>query len=279
MRNYRFIFSSSSFSNEDFTGSYSSQIDLSTESIFTFCTFNSEGLSGGAIYFHDTTSDLFISHSLFYKCNASLEHGGALYCYNCGRVSIYSSSFVECACTNYNTAGGGLCFWGVSITSLIKHTNFVSCSTEGDGGGLDFYGTYGQTNQDNLPIQECKFVGCVAYGNVLDERVNDADGGGLIFYGNAHTLGISNSLFCKCESKLKAGGSFVTINQEYFDNIIRFCFYCENTAPEGRNALIHFNDSSTDLSSKIFFHSFTSDNTITNSLVQNYSAASAITQN
>ena len=84
--------------------------------------------------------------------------------------------------------------------------SFHMCTAGGDGGGLYLYTIAKQTNRETLPIKDCKFVGCIAYGNVLDERVNDADGGGLIFWGNAQTFGISNSLFSKCESNLRAGG-------------------------------------------------------------------------
>ena len=134
------------------------------------------------------------------------------------------------------------------------------------------------TNGANFPVKDCRFISCVANGRTPSNG-NDADGGGLIFWENTHTFGINNALFVNCESKNRAGGSFVVINSYYFKHIIRFCFYCDNTAPKGRNAPIHFNGTDGTPWSIIFFHSFTSDNSITNSLVKNYSDGTPVLDN
>ena len=129
------------------------------------------------------------------------------------------------------------------------------------------------------PVRECRFISCVAIGKQTGSQTNEADGGGLVFWENDYTLGISNSLFAKCESKKRAGGSFVVVKSSSFSNVIRFCFYCENIAPQGRNALIHFNSSSTTLWSIVFLHSFTSDTTLSKSLAQSHSNPTEVTSN
>ena len=123
----------------------------------------------------------------------------------------------------------------------------------------------------NLPVRECKFISCVAYGKNTDYETNTAAGGGLMYLANDHTLGISNSLFAHCESKCLGGGISFVINKVVFRNIFRFCFYHENIAPQGRNAFIRFNQTDEEPWDVIFYHSFTSDGDLDNSLVHNSS--------
>ena len=108
---------------------------------------------------------------------------------------------------------------------------------------------------------------------------DSADGSGLMYWANDYTFGVTNSLFSKCHSDLRAGALFFAINKNPFNHIVRFCFFSENTAQKGRNALVHFNGSSTTHWSQVFFHSFTSDTSLTNSLVQTFDAADPVTVN
>ena len=270
-RSYLSFASSLFSSNADYAGHISSRKDLSVTSIFTSCSFNTQGSSGGAIYFHDTSDSLIVSDCLFEKCNSTSGYGGAIYGYNCGKLSVKASCFIACSSPTYYF-GGGMCIIGTSAVPEITESSFVSCSSGQDGGGMWLSGVT-TTDGTNFPVKKCRFVKCIANGIASWTTSNDADGGGLIFWENYYTLGIANSLFAKCESKKKAGGSFLVINSVYFDHMIRFCFYSENTAPNGRNALIHFNSSSTNLWSIVFFDSFTSDFSLSNSLAQNYAGS------
>ena len=219
-----------------------------------------------------------MSNSFFNKCNSSAGAGGAVYCVNCGKVSITTSVFFHCACTKACTSCGGLLIEEALSLPAISHTDFISCSAAQDGGGFYIYGSTGGINGENVPVSNCRFVNCIAIGNI-GQTYHDSDGGGLVFWQIDHTIGISNSLIVKCQSAARAGGSFIAIHNIYFDNIIRFCFYSGNTAEKGRNALIHFNNPSSDLWSIVFYHSFTSDASLTNSLIQNYPDASEVTDN
>ena len=271
MRRYSTATFSLYVTNEDYSGTIPSRKDISETSTFTSCTFNSQGSWGGAIYFTGSGASLTVTDSVFTKCNTTTGHGGAIYCLNCGKISIKQSSFVECSSYYGSTGGGGIFTNGASVLPEITENTFLSCTGGQDGGGLYLYQTKGGTNGANLPVNECTFISCVATGYA--GGANDADGGGLIYWSNDCTLGISDCLFIKCESKLRAGGSFVTINQDYFNNIIRFCFYSENTALNGTNTVILFNSSSTNLWSIIFCHSFTLDIDLTYSLAQNAPAS------
>ena len=269
-----------SFSNEDYTGSFSSRKDLTEASTFLSCTFNCESTSGagGAIYFHGVSSSLTISDCLFNKCSSSTGSGGAVYCFNCGQISVHTSAFIECSAWPYYGAGGMLTNNALVLPEITKCI-FLSCEAGSDCGGLYLIRTKGGTNGENLPVKECRFISCVAYGKVSGSQTNEADGGGLMYWSNDYTFGITNSLFSKCHSDLRAGALCIAINSNPFSHIVRFCFFSENTAKKGNNALIYLNGSSTDDWAKVFFHSFTSDNDLTNSLVQNHPAADPVTAN
>ena len=237
----------------------------------TFRYIESRGCSankGGVIYLTGSSTSLTMSDCLFYRCSSTTGDGGAIYGNNCGLVSLQRSSLLECTCTT-NGNGGGISVYGTSILPEITANTFISCSGRADAGGLIIYHTTGVTNAANLPVKYCRFISCVAYGTILNNN-NDADCGGLEYWENEHTLGIHNSIFTKCESKQRGGGCGVTINSYYFDQIIRFCFFSENTAPSGRNAIIPFNGSSSNLWSIVFYHSYTCDGDLDNSLLQNY---------
>ena len=171
-------------------------------------------------------------------------------------------------------------WWDVSSRRLFcacnHKTSFISCVAGEDGGGLYLYQTHGRTNVDNIPVNSCRFIGCTAKGVVTRSSENQADGGGLMYWTNYCTLGLTDSVFSNCESKKRGGAMFLAINSNPFNHIVRFCFFSVNTAQKGRNALVHFNGSSTNDWAKVLFHSFTSDNTLTNSLVQNYSNADPV---
>ena len=264
----------SSFLNGDYTGPISSRTEISETSTFTSCSFNTQGQGGGAIFFHDTLGSLTVSDSLFEKCNSTSEHGGAIYGHSCGMVSINASLFVTCSSPK-DKYGGGICIIGTSAMPEITESNFISCISGQDSGGLELSKVTVTTGVD-LPVRECSFIGCIANGVTSDPQLNDADGGGLLFWENACTLGIANSLFAHCESKQRSGGCFIVINNASFFNVVRFCFYSENTAPSGRNALIQFNQSCWEPWDIIFFHCFTSDNSFVNSLVMTHSTESAV---
>ena len=168
---------------------------------------------------------------------------------------------------------------GGAILPEILDCTFIWCEGEEDGGGVYLLYTDGGTNGENIPVSSCRFVGCSAKGISSWTTDNDADGGGLIFWCNEHTFGVHNSLFAKCESKLRAGGSFLTVNKVFFNNIIRFCFYCENNSPNGRNALIHFNGTDGTPWNIVFFHSFSSDSSLINSIAEDYDVPTPLNQN
>ena len=160
----------------------------------------------------------------------------------------------------------------------ITECRFLSCEAGSDGGGLYLYQTKGGINGVNLPVRECRFIKCIPHG-YSGGSYNSADGGGLMYWSNDYTLGVTNSLFSKCYSDLRGGALFLVLNNNPFTHIVRFCFFSENTAEKGNNALIYLNGSSADDWTKVFFHSFTLDTTLTNSLVQNHPAATPVTVN
>ena len=61
----------------------------------------------------------------------------------------------------------------------------------------------------------------------------------------------------------------MTINNTYFNDIIRFCFYTGNKAANGSNAVILFTNIDGTPWSIVFSNSFTSDSDLTYSLAQN----------
>ena len=81
---------------------------------------------------------------------------------------------------------------------------FLSCEAGADGGGLYLYQTKGGINGVNLPVKECRFIKCIPHG-YDSGSYNSADGGGLMYWESDNTLGVSNSLFSKCHSDLRAG--------------------------------------------------------------------------
>ena len=273
-KTYSYLPTSFSFSNAHYSGDIPSQTEISETSIFTSCTFNTRGSCGGAIYFTGSGASLTVTDSVFNKCNSTSDHGGAIYCGNCGKVSIMKSAFIVCA-SPVVCFGGGIYVIGASAVPEITVNNFISCEAGQDGGGLYLIQIEGGTNGANLPVRNCKFIGCIANGILLNGD-NDADAGGLLYWQSDYTLGISNSVFAKCESKKRCGGSSIIISKPSFSNVIRFCFYCENIAPQGRNALVHFSPTNWEPWDIVFFHSFTSDSSLTNSLVLNLPAASEV---
>ena len=268
-KSYPFIFPIHSYSNEDYTGPIPYRTELSETSTFTSCTFNSEGPSGGAISFTGSGASLTVTDSLFNKCNATTGNGGAIYCHNCGKVSIQTSSLIECSALEYSL-GGGIFIEGASVLPEITTNNFISCTGGEDTGGVDLRRVTGDNDGANLPVRECRFIGCVAYGKMADTTANNADSGGLEFWLNDFTLGISESIFLKCESKFRAGAVGLVLNSSRFDYVIRYCFFSENTAQKGNNVLVEFVDSTESLWDAVFLHSFTSDNDRSNSLVSTY---------
>ena len=252
--------------------------DLRQSDSFSFCSWkNCAAENGGAIYFHDNSGSLTVSDCLFENCNCTSGHGGAIYGCNCGKVSIQRANFMSCTAEGHCCGGGLLIQSSPSVPNIFEST-FISCSAGEDGGGLYLYQITG-TNGVTLPVNNCLFISCIANGQVTWTVENEADGGGIIFWENARTLGISNTLFTKCESKNRAGGSFFTINSDHFDGIIRFCFYSENTAEKGRNALVHFYIADDTLWPTVFFHSFTSDSDLSDSLIKDYPDVKEVTHN
>ena len=250
----------------------------SQSSTFIYCEFNSLSYtdSGGAVSFSSSSSTLTISDSIFTFCTSSV-FGGPIYATNCGLVTLHRISYISCSCSANKWGGGAVLIYDVPIMPEITDNCFISCASRVDGGGLDLRSVTA-SNLENIPVKGCKFISCVANGDIGESRI-DADGGGLIFWTNHNTLGFSDSLFAKCESKTRAGGSFVTINADYFDYIIRFCFYCENIAQIGTNSLIHFNSTDGEPWNSVFFRSFTSDADITKSLVKSYYEQTLVSDN
>ena len=247
--------------------------ELSNTDSFTSCEWiNCEAASGGAIYFHDTSDSLAVSYCVFEKCVALSGRGGGIFALSSGKVSISQSTIIECSCPTAGTVGGGFIAQSVSAVPEIVETYFLSCLASEDAGGVYILATTGGTNEANLPVRECRFIDCVARGD--EGGSSRADGGGLMNWMNDRTLGVSNSLFVRCMSIGRAGGSFVVINNPPFSDIIRFCFYYENMAAYGRNAVIHFNGTTGNPWDYVFYHSYTSDTDLTSSLAEFNSAES-----
>lgn len=80
-------------------------------------------------------------------------------------------------------------FWIEIIGTIV-----ISCLGGQDCGGLYVSGST-TADGDNLPVRECRFVGCIANGIASWINNNDTDVDGLIFWDNKATLGFSDSLF------------------------------------------------------------------------------------
>ena len=275
MRQFQPSSFSLSFSNTEYSGPISPRKDLLETSTFTSCSFNTQGSWGGSIYFHDTSGSLTVTDSIFEKCNATSGCGGAIYGAKCGKIYISISIFILFSATN-GVSGGSVFTDGVLVLPEVKECSFISCSGGSDGGGLYLLRSKGGINGVNLPVRACKFIGCIS-NKYTSGSTNDDDGGGLMYWANDFTFGVSNSIFSKCHSDLRAGALFLRVNSNYFTHIVRFCFFFENTAEKGNNALIHFEDSSRVLWDIVFMNSFTSDSDLSNSLVKNYAAATKVT--
>ena len=263
------IFSVPSWSNADYSGPYSAPKEVSSTARFLSCTFHSKSVSGGggAIYFHGESSSLTVSDCLFNQCNSSSGSGGAIYCLSCGKVTVRKSSFIECS-TWPSHSGAGMYTNNAFQMPEVTASIFVWCLGGEDGGTLYLYQTKGGTNGVNLPVQECRFIDCVARGDA--GVYSGPDCGGLIFWPNDYTLGLCESSFVKCASKFTVGAVGLCINESRFDYVIRFCFFSDNTAPHGNNVLVEFVGASKPLWSIVFLHSFTSDTDLSKSLVSAY---------
>ena len=250
------LLSSLSSFNTDYVGSFSTRLPLSTTANFTSCRFTCEGPAGGAIYFYDTSASLSVSQCTFEKCNSTADHGGAIYGIRCGSISISSSLFFKCFALLYSS-GGGLFVNQASQVPEIVESSFISCAGGHDAGGLYIYLTTGAATGSNRPVSECRFSSCTAHGIRENPYQNDGDGGALSYWDNTHTLGVSDTLLLSNRATTDGGALFFQMNTDVRQHRIIFCFFHNNYAPLGCDALIHFTDPDDHQYNKVVLQSFT----------------------
>ena len=171
-------------------------------------------------------------------------------------MSIKASSFIHCSTPSYY-CGGGLHIVSVSVIPEIIATDIMSCSAGEDGGGIYTEQAAWESSGPNIPVRECRFINCHANGIASWISSNEADGGALFFWDTTRTFGVSEILLLSNRAEKDGGALFFPIYADVTQHSVAFCFFHNNYAPFGCDALIHFHFSSTNKYEKVFLQSFT----------------------
>ena len=92
---------------------------------------------------------------------------------------------------------------------------------------------------------------------MYNKNNNDGDGGALMFYDNTPTLGVTDSLFLSNHASTDGGAIFFDTLTVITLHRIVFCFFHNNSAPKGCDALLEFRYPGNHQYDKVFLQSFT----------------------
>ncbi|KAH7826051.1 uncharacterized protein MONOS_4179 [Monocercomonoides exilis] len=192
---------------------------------------------GGALYVHDNSSaTLTVENSSFVKCNATETRGGGIYALNISECTVKHSVFEECFCASSTDYGGaGAEVEELKVQVLFEDCQFRDCLSLNDAGGL-FIGSSKASKAKDC-VLDCLFINCS--GNNAD----NGDGGGLMNWNPIDKIVTKNCLFIGCHSDFR-GGAVSLSTDIYNGNLLWFCFFHNNSAPQGNDICIY--DYSTD---------------------------------
>eukprot|EP00770_Monocercomonoides_exilis_P004511 MONOS_4490.1-p1 / transcript=MONOS_4490.1 / gene=MONOS_4490 / organism=Monocercomonoides_exilis_PA203 / gene_product=unspecified product / transcript_product=unspecified product / location=Mono_scaffold00120:29305-38289(+) / protein_length=2995 / sequence_SO=supercontig / SO=protein_coding / is_pseudo=false len=191
---------------------------------------------GGALYVHDNSSaTLTVENSSFVKCNATSTRGGGIYALNIAECTVKHSTFVECYCvasTNYGGAGAEID--DITIQVLVENCFFKDGWSGNDAGGLGIRSSKATKTKDS--ILNCNFQNCSGH------NIADSLGGGFLHWHAVDRIVMKNCLFKGCYSNYNGGATCLKINENN-GKLLWFCFFHNNTAPNGND--IYVDDNST----------------------------------
>ncbi|KAH7826060.1 uncharacterized protein MONOS_4187 [Monocercomonoides exilis] len=192
---------------------------------------------GGGLYVHDNSSaTLTVENSSFVKCNATSTRGGGIFAINIAECTVKHSVFEECFCASSTDYGGaGAEVEELKVQVLVENCLFEDGWSGNDGGGLGIWRS--KTINSNDCILDCIFLNCSAHYST------DSGGGGFITWYPSDKIVAKNCLFQRCYSA-RHGGAVSVQTKEYNGNLLWFCFFHNNSAPQGNDIYVH--DNSTD---------------------------------
>ena len=221
---------------------------------FTNCNFSSISNTphtdqhGGALSYDVAHGTLFVSNCDFYDCVVNVKDGGAIDARNADYVTVEQSIFDRCISHTTSTASGGC---GINLYNITQHPfvidcTFISCATDEDGGGM----SVSQTAPENTLLCEgCRFIN----NQAKLPQSNHNWAGGIMIWGNPGALKCSNLLFTNNEATF--GGAYGTnYNIDSPDYPLRFCFFHDNSATNGKDVCFYGYKSS--YATEYFLHCF-----------------------
>ncbi|KAH7821461.1 uncharacterized protein MONOS_11083 [Monocercomonoides exilis] len=189
---------------------------------------------GGALYVHGNSSaTLTVENSSFAKCNATSTRGGGIFALNIAEFTVEHSTFVECYCVSSNDNGGASAeIEGMKIQVLVNNCLFKDGWSENDAGGIGIWKS--KTTKTKDCVLNCFFQNCSGH------NASGTDGGGFISWFPYDKIVSRNCLFQGCHSDLR-GGALSIRTDGYYGNLLWFCFFHNNTAPNGNDISIYGN--------------------------------------
>eukprot|EP00770_Monocercomonoides_exilis_P006176 MONOS_6146.1-p1 / transcript=MONOS_6146.1 / gene=MONOS_6146 / organism=Monocercomonoides_exilis_PA203 / gene_product=unspecified product / transcript_product=unspecified product / location=Mono_scaffold00189:93049-98826(+) / protein_length=1926 / sequence_SO=supercontig / SO=protein_coding / is_pseudo=false len=195
---------------------------------------------GGALYVHDNSlATLNVENSSFVKCNATSTRGGGIFASKIGECTVKHSSFVECYCvasTNYGGAGAEI--EEMAIQVFVGNCLFRDGWSGNDGGGLGIWSS--KTTKTKDCVLDCFFQNCSGHCST------NTDGGGLIHWYPVDKIVVHNCLFEGCYSPYHGGGMSMMV-RNYGGDIVGFCFFHKNSAPNGNDVYVDDNSKNSQL--------------------------------
>ena len=144
-----------------------------TSFVFTSCEWNGCSANlGGAISTSIRSIELEVTKCQFLSCSSSGLYGGAIYAHFSSNIAVKNIFFHNCKSKgkNGNGDGGGAIFLDeISTQILISASDFVHCTANVDGGAVNIWNTY--TNSNSPAIKDCHFVQCTITNSQLHEGV------------------------------------------------------------------------------------------------------------
>ncbi|KAH7826081.1 uncharacterized protein MONOS_12421 [Monocercomonoides exilis] len=192
---------------------------------------------GGALYVHDNSNaTLTVENSSFVKCNATSTRGGGIFAFNIAECTVRHSTFIECYCVASTTLGGaGAEIQGMTIQVFFENCFFKDGWSGDDAGGLGIWSS--KANKTKDCVLDCSFMNCSGH------HPSSSGGGGLITWYPIDKIVAKNCLFQRCYSA-RHGGAVSVLTNGYNGNLLWFCFFHNNSAPQGNDICIY--DNSTD---------------------------------
>ncbi|KAH7815329.1 uncharacterized protein MONOS_4486 [Monocercomonoides exilis] len=211
------------------------KLDSTESQSFSLCEWTDcTAEQGGALFVHDNENAILtVKNSSFLRCNASSTRGGGIYALKIGECNVKHSTFEKCFCASSTDHGGaGIEFEGISVQLFVDNCLFKDGWSGNDGGGIGAWGA--KTTKTKDCILNCFFLNCS--GNNYD----DGGGGGFKQWNAVDKIVLKNCLFQGCHAD-KRGGAVCIETNGYTGNLLWFCFFHNNTAPNGNDILIYDN--------------------------------------